>query len=79
MHALKQSTFALAVGVALLSACATNPDGTMRLDDRAAGALLGAAAGCGVASLIGSSKDCAKGAAAGALAGLCKQFVIINK
>lgn len=70
MHALKQSTFALAVGVALLSACATNPDGTMRLDDRAAGALLGAAAGCGVASLIGSSKDCAKGAAAGALAGL---------
>ena len=70
MHAIKHSTLALAVGAALLSACATNPDGTMRLDNRAAGALLGAAAGCGVASLIGSSKDCAKGAAAGAIAGL---------
>jgi len=70
MHPFKHPLPALALSATLLSACATNPDGSMRLDDRATGALLGAAAGCGVASLMGSSKDCAKGAAVGALAGL---------
>lgn len=69
MQAFKHPLPALALSTALLAACATNPDGSVRLDDRATGALIGAAAGCGVASMIGSSKDCAKGAAVGALAG----------
>lgn len=51
----------------LLAACATNPDGTQRLDDRASGALFGALAGCGIATLTGG--DCAKGAVVGAIAG----------
>jgi len=69
MQAFKRPVLALTASSLLLAACATNPDGSLRLDDRATGALIGAAAGCGVASLIGSSKDCAKGAAAGAIAG----------
>jgi hypothetical protein len=51
----------------LLSACATNPDGSSKLDDKAKGALFGAAAGCAVASLSGN--DCVKGAVVGAVAG----------
>lgn len=59
----------------LVAACATNPDGsfkknedgTYQMDDRAKGALIGAAAGCALASASG--KDCVKGAAVGAVAG----------
>lgn len=69
MQRLTKHFLAAALAVPLASACVTNPDGTMRLDDRATGALLGAAAGCGIASLAGSTKDCAKGAVVGALAG----------
>lgn len=50
----------------LASACVTNPDGSTRLDDRATGALIGAAAGC---LLAGAGKNCAKGAVAGAAVG----------
>lgn len=48
----------LAFGVAslfLLSACATNPDGSYKMDDRATGALIGAAAGCAVRYTAGVS------------------------
>ena len=59
----------------LVSACATNPDGSLKknkdgsyqMDDRAKGALIGAAAGCALANATG--KDCVKGAAIGAVAG----------
>ncbi len=55
--------------VMLLSACVTNPDGTTRLDDRATGALIGAAAGCAVGSVVSGGKGCLVGAAAGAAVG----------
>lgn len=62
----------LAVGVAsifLFSACATNPDGSYKMDDRATGALIGAAAGCAVGAAAKGAKGCAVGAAVGAAAG----------
>lgn len=61
---------ALAAAVAaalLISACATNPDGSPKLDDKAKGALIGAVAGCALASAAG--KSCAAGAVIGAAAG----------
>ncbi|MDD4928558.1 MAG: hypothetical protein PHP85_04695 [Gallionella sp.] len=59
----------------LLSACATNPDGslkrnpdgTLQIDEKAKVALIGAAAGCGVA--VAAGKDCVTGAVIGAVAG----------
>jgi uncharacterized protein YcfJ len=61
---------ALAVaGAFLVSACATNPDGSYRMDDRATGALIGAVAGCAVGAAANGSKGCAVGAAVGATAG----------
>lgn len=64
----------LAAGIAsvfLLSACATNPDGSFKLDEKATGALIGAAAGCavGAAAGKGGAKGCLVGAAIGAAAG----------
>ncbi|CAB1367389.1 YMGG-like glycine zipper-containing protein [Denitratisoma oestradiolicum] len=65
---LVQRPIAAAVAAAiLLSACATNPDGSIKMDDRAKGALIGAAAGCALASAAGS--DCVKGAVVGAAVG----------
>lgn len=58
---------AAAVALGFLTGCVTGPDGKMRLDDKAKAALIGAAAGCGVAAAAG--KDCAKGAVVGAVAG----------
>lgn len=69
---------AAAVALAVLagsSGCATNPDGSFKksadgsfvIDEKAKGALVGAAAGCALASATGS--DCAKGAVVGAVAG----------
>ncbi len=52
-----------------LSACVTNPDGSYRMDDRATGALIGAAAGCAVGAAANGGKGCAVGAAVGATAG----------
>lgn len=61
---------ALAVASAfLLSACATNPDGSYRLDERATGALIGAAAGCAIGAAAKGSKGCLAGAVVGATAG----------
>lgn len=65
-----QRPVAAALAAALLaSACATNPDGSYKLDDRAGGALIGAAAGCAVGGLAKGAKGCAVGAAVGATAG----------
>jgi len=75
-----------AVVLSLLSVgCATNPDGslkknpdgTFQLDEKAKGALLGAAAGCAVASVAG--KDCAKGAVIGAVAGFLISWYFESK
>lgn len=57
------------------SGCATNPDGSFKknadgsfvVDEKAKTALMGAAAGCALASATGS--DCVKGAVVGAVAG----------
>lgn len=65
--ALRRIAASLA-GVLFLSACATNPDGSTRMDDRATGALVGAAAGCALASATGH--NCLAGAAVGAAVGL---------
>lgn len=76
-HSLRRP-IAAAVAFAVLassSGCATNPDGSFKksddgsfvMDDKAKGALVGAAAGCALASATGS--DCVAGAAVGAIAG----------
>lgn len=65
---LSRRPIAAAVALSLFTAgCVTNPDGTMKLDDKAQGALIGAAAGCALASATG--QDCVKGAVVGAVAG----------
>lgn len=58
-------------GLVFLSACATNPDGTFRLDEKATGALIGAAAGCaiGAATAKKGAQGCVAGAVVGAAAG----------
>ena len=63
---LRSSVTALA-GLSLLTACATNPDGSFKFDDRATGALIGAVVGCTAAAA--ADKKCATGAAIGAAAG----------
>lgn len=63
---LRRSAAALA-SIFLITACVTNPDGSKRMDDRATGALIGAAAGCALASATGHS--CLAGAAVGAAVG----------
>jgi len=63
---LRRSATALA-SIFLITACVTNPDGSKRMDDRATGALIGAAAGCALASATGHS--CLAGAAVGAAVG----------
>lgn len=64
----KKHHLAAAVVAALLgNACATNPDGSLKADDRLTGALIGAAAGCGIATATGGK--CAQGAVIGAAAG----------
>ncbi|HPT49500.1 MAG TPA: YMGG-like glycine zipper-containing protein [Accumulibacter sp.] len=53
--------------IILFSACATNPDGSIKMDNRATGALIGAGAGCVLATAAG--KNCLAGAAIGATVG----------
>ncbi len=55
--------------IMLCTACATNPDGSPKMDDRLTGALIGSAAGCAVGAAIDGSKGCLVGAAAGAAVG----------
>ena len=75
-----------AVVLSLLSVgCATNPDGSLKtnpdgsfqLDEKAKGALIGAAAGCAVASVGG--KNCAQGAVIGAVAGFLISWYFESK
>ena len=59
----------IAAGVAaifLLSACATNPDGSYKMDEKATGALIGAAAGCAIGAAAKGAQGCVVGAAVGA-------------
>jgi hypothetical protein len=74
LHTLRRP-IAVAVALGFIAGCATNPDGSLKknadgtyvIDDKAKAALIGAAAGCGVAAAAG--KDCVKGAVVGAVAG----------
>lgn len=66
---LKSSVAMAVASICLVSACATNPDGSYSLDDKATGALIGAAAGCAVGAAAKGTKGCAVGAAVGAAAG----------
>lgn len=75
---LTRHPFAAAVALSLLTAgCVTNPDGTMKMDDKARGALFGAAAGCALASATG--QDCVKGAVVGAVAGFLISWYFESK
>ena len=65
---LRRSAAALA-SVISVTACVTNPDGSTRFDDRATGALIGAAAGCAVGAAVKGGQGCLVGAAAGAAVG----------
>lgn len=58
-------------GAMLLSACTTNPDGTVVFDQKITGILIGAAAGCAVGAAASGKggKGCLVGAAIGAAAG----------
>ncbi len=56
-----------ALTLSMLAACATNPDGSVRMDQRASGAIAGALTGCALAAVTGG--DCARGAVVGAIAG----------
>lgn len=69
VNSVKRPAAAAIAALFLASACATNPDGSYKLDDRAGGALIGAAAGCAVGGLAKGAKGCAVGAAVGAAAG----------
>lgn len=83
-----QRHIAAAVAIAFLATstgCATNPDGSFKknedgtfiMDEKAKGALIGAAAGCALASATGS--DCAKGAVVGAVAGFLISWYFESK
>lgn len=68
-------TAAIALAVAM-TGCATNPDGTMKLDtsaikldNKTTSALIGAAAGCALGAAVKGTKGCVAGAVAGAAAG----------
>lgn len=69
LNRIKRPAAAAIAALFLASACATNPDGSYKLDERASGALIGAAAGCAVGGLAKGAKGCAVGAAVGAAAG----------
>jgi hypothetical protein len=69
--AIQRPIAAAVASIFLLSACVTtNPDGTTKLDDKAYGALIGAAGGCALGAAINGSKGCIAGAVAGAAVGL---------
>jgi hypothetical protein len=69
----------IAAGIALfvLVGCATNPDGSFKLDPKAQGALMGAAAGCALGAATGG--DCVKGAVIGAVAGFLISWYFESK
>lgn len=57
------------VGICLVSACATNPDGSVSIDEKTKAALMGAVAGCAVGAAVKGTKGCGVGAVVGAAAG----------
>lgn len=69
MKTIKRPLATAVAGVFILSACVTNPDGSYSMDDKATGALIGAAAGCAIGAAAKGAKGCAVGAAVGAAAG----------
>lgn len=73
----RQRLAAAAAGALVAGACATNRDGSFKVDDKATGAILGAVAGCGVAAATGG--DCAKGAVVGAIAGFLISWYFESK
>jgi len=66
---IKRPVAAAVASIFLLSACATNPDGSYKMDEKATGALIGAAAGCAVGAAAKGAQGCVVGAAVGAAAG----------
>lgn len=69
MKTIKRPLATAVAGVFILSACVTNPDGSYSMDDKATGALIGAAAGCAIGAAAKGAKGCAVGAVVGAAAG----------
>ena len=76
--AMKPLATAIA-GVFMLTACVTNPDGSYKLDEKATGALIGAAAGCAVGAAAKGAKGCLVGAAVGAAAGFLVSWYFESK
>ena len=66
---IKRPLAASIAAIFLLSACATNPDGSFKMDEKATGALIGAAAGCAIGAAAKGAQGCVVGAAVGAAAG----------
>jgi len=66
-----RSVSATLASVMLLSACATNPDGSLAVNPKITGALIGAATGCALGSAVSSKsgQGCLTGALVGAAAG----------
>ena len=69
LNSLKRPLATAVASIFLLTACATNPDGSLKMDDKATGALIGAAAGCALGAAAKGSQGCLVGAAVGAAAG----------
>ncbi len=68
-NTIKRPIAAAIATVFLVSACATNPDGSFKMDEKATGALIGAAAGCAIGAAAKGTQGCVVGAAVGAAAG----------
>lgn len=68
-NTIKRPIAASVATIFLLSACATNPDGSFKMDEKTTGALIGAAAGCALGAAAKGAKGCVVGAAVGAAAG----------
>ncbi len=80
-----RTPIAAAIALAVITGCATNPDGSFKkgkdgsfiMDDKAKGALMGAAAGCALGAATGG--DCVKGAVVGAIAGFIISWYFESK
>lgn len=68
-NTIKRPVAVAIAAVFLVSACATNPDGSFKMDEKATGALIGAAAGCAIGAAAKGAQGCVVGAAVGAAAG----------
>ncbi len=68
-NTIKRPVAVAIAAVFLVSACATNPDGSFKMDEKATGALIGAAAGCAIGAAAKGAQGCVVGTAVGASAG----------